>query len=92
MSIRGDQVKAAILQTGLLMWPNVTARGVGERLGLTHAGVIYHTGSSDGLRKAVAEYAVRIKDARVVPQLIVARHPAADQLSAADRAAFLAQL
>lgn len=92
MSNRGEQVRAAILQTGLAMWPDVTARGIGSALGLTHAGILHHYGSSDRLRDAIAAYAVRVRDPIVVPQLIVARHDAVSGLSDDERRAFLVNL
>lgn len=89
MSARGDQVRAAILQTGLMLWQQdaalVTARGIGAKLGLTHAGCLHHFKSSARLKDAVAAYAVHVRDRIVVPQLIVARHPAAASLSEDER-------
>lgn len=96
MSTRGEQVRAAILQTGLALWrvdaSKVTARGIGEVLGLTHAGVLHHSGTSAKLRDAVAQYAVKMRDPIVVPQLIVARHPAAASLSDAERRELLSHV
>lgn len=82
-------IHKAILQAGLALWPNVTARGVGNMLGMTHSGVLYHCGSAAKLKDAVAAYAVQTLDPVVVPQLIVARHPAAASLPADVRAALL---
>lgn len=94
MSARGDQVRAAILQTGLMLWQQdaalVTARGIGAKLGLTHAGCLHHYKSSARLKDAVAAYAVHVRDRIVVPQLIVARHPAVESLTPDERAAYLA--
>ena len=92
MSNRGEQVRAAILQTGLAMWPDVTARGIGSALGLTHAGCLHHFKSSARLRDAIAAYAVRVRDPVVVPQLIAARHPAVSGLSEDEKRAFLVNL
>lgn len=84
----------AILQAGLALWRNdassVTARGVGKMLGMTHAGVLYHCGSAAKLRDAVAAYAVQVRDPVVVPQLIVARHPAVGALTGEERSMLLA--
>ena len=89
----GERTKAAILLTGLAMWRNdprsVSARGIGNVLGLTHGAILYHTGSTAGLRDAIAAEAVRIGDLVIVPQLIAARHPAVAEMAAVDRARYL---
>ena len=92
--LHGEERKIAILQTGLELWKTqgaaaVTARGIGQKLGLTHAGVLYHHGNSDNLKTAIAEYAVRVNDIIVVPQLITINHPAIAHLDQIRRQAFL---
>lgn len=90
----GARVKAAIIATGLDLWRNdpasVSARKIGQRVGLTHSACLYHFGTAEALKDALAAEAVRLGDPVIVPQLITARHPATATLSAESRAAFLA--
>lgn len=93
---RSEQVKLAILQAGVALWrqdaSRVTARGIGQMLGMTHAGCLHHFKSSARLKDAVAKYAVLTRDPIVVPQLIVARHPAVEALDPDVRRAMLSQV
>lgn len=90
----GETVKAAIIAIGLMLWrmdPSfVTARRIGKEVRLSHGAVLYHFGSSELMRDAIAREAVRQRDAIVVPQLIVARHHTISHLSDADKAGFMA--
>jgi AcrR family transcriptional regulator len=89
----GERRKAKIIEAGLALWRDgktVSARAIGREVGITHRTCLYHFGNAVALRDAVAVEAVRVGDAVIVPQLIVARHPAADALSASDRRRFLA--
>ncbi len=83
--------KQKILQAGIKAWhknpQSVTASQTGRMIGLTHAGVLYHF--PKGLKDAVAAYAVEIGDKRIVPQLIVCRHPATKAMTLEERAKFL---
>lgn len=93
-STHGERVKASILSIGLMLWRDdpatVSARRIGQRLGLTHGAVLYYFKSADGMKAAIAAEAVRAGDAVVVPMLIASRHPAADCLTVEDRRRFLA--
>ncbi len=86
----GARIKGAILSAGLALWPHVTARAVGARVGLTHSAVLYHFGTTDDLRAAVAAEAVRLGHAGIVPQLITANDPAAAGISPERRREYLA--
>lgn len=90
----GARIKAAIIATGLDLWradpATVSARRIGHKLGLTHSAILYHFGTADALKDAVAAEAVRIGDKAIVPQLITARHPAVAFLDDATKAAYLA--
>ena len=91
---QGAKKRVEILNAGLELWrahgeAAVTAHAVGKAVGISHAGVLHHTGSSSGLRDAVARWAIQVSDTVVVPQLIVGRHPAADGLDEATRRGFL---
>ena len=89
----GARVKAAIVAVGLELWradpATVSARKIGQRVGLTHSACLYHFGTADLLKDAIAREAVRLGDPVIVPQLITARHPATALLSVEQRAAFL---
>lgn len=89
----GAKVKAAIIATGLDLWradpATVSARKIGQRVGMTHSACLYHFGTAEALRAAIAAEAVRLGDPVIVPQLITARHPATASLTPAQRAAYL---
>jgi AcrR family transcriptional regulator len=89
----GERTKIAILDTGMALWRDdprsVTARGIGNLLGLTHSAVLYHFGSSADLRDAVALEAVRTGCGTIVPQLIAARHPAVAQMGDVERRGYM---
>lgn len=81
----GEKTRERILKEGLKLWPDVTLEAVAKAVGLkTHVAVLYHF-PNDSLKAAVAEYAVEIGHSPVIVQLMAAKHPAADKLSAADR-------
>lgn len=90
----GERVKASIIEAGLALWrddpASVSARAIGQRVGLSHSAVLYHYGDAATLRSAVAAEAVRIGDAVIVPKLITAKHPAVDDMPGAERSRYLA--
>lgn len=92
----GDRRKAQILDAGLQLWrqdaSNVTARSIGKLLGLTHTAILYHYGSSNALKDSVANHAVAVRDAIVVPMLIASRHPAVAQMAEAEKVQYLTRL
>ncbi len=83
-----------IVGAGLTLWridpALVTARKIGESMGMSHVAVLYHWGNMKALKDACAAAAVAAGDRVIVPQLIVARHPAAASLGAAERQGYLA--
>lgn len=89
----GDRVKAEMLEVGLQLWRThsslVTARAIGQRMGMTHTAVLYHWKTTGALKAAIAQHAVAVRDPVVVPMLIVERHPSVAGLTADERAAFL---
>jgi AcrR family transcriptional regulator len=92
----GEVVRAAILRAGLALWrddpASVTLGRIGTRVGLSRQAVAYHYGgSAEAMRKAIAAHAVEAGDARVIAQLIVARHPAIEGMTDADRSAWMAR-
>lgn len=88
----GERRKAQILEAGLQLWPDVSARSIAKAVGLTHSAVLYHFTSSDALKLAIAAHAVYVQCKRVVPMLIVGQHPAAANLTSAERTGFLSQV
>lgn len=92
--IRGEKTRCAILAKGLEMWidnpDSVTAHGIATNIGISHATVLYHF--PDGVKNAVAEYALEQRCVSVIAQLIVGKHPAVSNLSAAERAEWLSQV
>jgi len=79
----GEKAKKEILEAGLKIWRknprDLTARAIAREIGKTHSAVLYWY-SADTLFDAVAKYAVQMKDARVIVQLIAMSHPAVMKL------------
>lgn len=90
----GAQKREAIIQAGLDLWrddpASVSARRIGKVLGMSHAGILFHYKSVDGLKNAIAERAVEMCDPVIIPKLIVAGHPAIADMPAAMRQVYLA--
>lgn len=90
----GEKTQLKILETGLAMWlenpDSVTANGIATRLGLVHASVLYHF--PEGVKDAVATYAVEKGCGQVIAQLIVGKHGAVAGLSGAERAEWLGRV
>jgi AcrR family transcriptional regulator len=84
---RGTITKENILKTGLKMWienpDHVSANGIANRIGMAHGTVLYHF--PEGVKDAVAEYAVEISNSRVIAQLIALNHKAIKKMSATER-------
>ncbi len=78
--MHGERQRALIIRTGIELWHEggesaVTARGIGKRVGLSHAGVLFHFGGISALKDAVKREAIASGDTRVIPALIVAADP-----------------
>lgn len=94
MTATGDRRRSQILQAGLDMarstgLDHITARAIGLRLRISHTAVYYHFPEIDGLRTAIAEYAVSSNDAPMIARLILDRHSAVALFSSEQRTAFL---
>lgn len=61
-----------ILETGLMLWPDVTAAGIARKLGIKHSSVLYHFSN---LKDAIAAYALKVNDKRVISMMILVNHP-----------------
>lgn len=81
----GEKTRAKILKIGLGLWPNITLQAVADKIGMTHATVLYHF-PGGSLKDAVAFHAVEKGNSRVIVQLIASNHPAIRKMSKAQRA------
>ena len=89
--MHGERSKAAIIQAALALWREkgeraVTARGIGKRVGLTHAGVLFHFGGIAELLDAVKREA---GDTTVIPTLVLANDPLVSGWTREQRQAWL---
>ena len=80
----GDKTREKILKAGVDLWPHASPTAIARELDMTHPAVLYHF-PDDSLLDAIAEYAVKIGESRVILQLIASRHKAVKKLSVADR-------
>ena len=80
---KGDVTKLLMLDTGVKLWPNVTARAIARKIGLSHSAVAYHF--KDDLLNQVAAHAVDTGNSKVITQLIATNHKAVRKLSPSDR-------
>jgi AcrR family transcriptional regulator len=82
-------LKRSILDAGVAMWPDVTARSIARQIGTSHTIVLYHFRDIVGLKAAIAEHAVLTCDSRVIAQLIATKHPAVDSMPAETIARYM---
>lgn len=80
---KGEETKLVMLAAGVKLWPNVTARAIARKIGLTHSAVAYHF--KDDLLDQVAAHAVVTGNSKVITQLIATNHKAVRKLSLAER-------
>lgn len=84
-----DSMKEQILSVGCELWENnpasVTVRGIARVIGCVHGTVLWHFGSLDELKSAIAEYAVKAGNDKVIAHLIVSGHDAVKSLPLAAR-------
>ncbi len=76
----GDKIKNAILDEGCKIWADdvskLSARAIGKKVGLTHSAILYHFGTFEKLKFAIAKHAVVNEVETVVRQLKAIDHPA----------------
>ena len=76
----GDKIKKEILHTGCMIWADdvskLSARAIAKRMNYTHSAILYHFGTFEKLKYAIAEYAVLTDHQPVVRQLEAVDHPA----------------
>jgi len=93
--LHGERQKAAIIQAAIDLWHEagaaaVTARGIGKRVGLSHAGVLFHfDGGITRLKWDVKCEAISRGDQKIIPQLITADDPAVAHFTPDQRRAWL---
>ena len=80
---KGDKTKRAILEIGVKLWPDVTAREIARRLDMSHPVIAYHFGAD--LKDAVAAHAVETGNSRVIAQLIATKHKAVRKMIVLER-------
>lgn len=93
--IHGERVKASLIQAAIDLWhekgaTGVTARGIGKRVGLSHAGVLFHF--DGGITKLLWEVkceAIARGDRQIIPQLITAGDPTVAHFTPEQRLAWL---
>lgn len=84
----GDKIKKEILHQGCMIWAEdvskLSARAIGKRMGgYTHSAILYHFGTFEKLKNAIAEYAVETGFEAVIRQLKAVDHPALNLLKRA---------
>ena len=80
---KSEITEKLILEEGVKLWPNVSAREIARRIGITHAAISYYFKAD--LKDAIAEYAVLKGKSRVIAQLIATKHKAVRGLTVVER-------
>jgi DNA-binding transcriptional regulator YbjK len=93
--MHGERQKAKMIQAGIDLWHEggagaVTARGIGKRINLSHAGVLFHFDGIDDLRQQVKIAAVERGDKMVIQSLLVSGDPVVAHFDEAARRAWMA--
>lgn len=90
--LKSEVTQKRILDAGLTLWPNISARGVAAAMKpkMAHPTVMYHF--PDNLEDAIARHAVETGCSRVIAQLIATNHKAIRKLSPAERTKHLKAL
>ena len=90
----GLDVKEKILNKAINIWEQdatqMTTANVARELGMNHANIYHHF--PEGFKEAVAEYAVKSKNKKIVCQLIALGHSSVDGLSPSERVDYLSNL
>lgn len=90
-----EKIKQIILEAGIKIWHGdpmkVTARNIAKAIEMTHSTILYHFGEK-GIRNAVAEYAVKIGDEKIIVQLISSYHPSVSKLPNSVKNRFIKQM
>lgn len=86
----GKDIKARILNAGLLLWPNVSSRAIARHLNMSHSNVLYHFGNADALQLDIARHAVREGKSLIIVQLIAQNHAAIKDMGTEARQSHMA--
>lgn len=90
----GTDVKEKILNKAIKIWEQdatqMTTANVARQLGMNHANIYHHF--PDGFKEAVAEYAVKTKNTKIICQLIALGHTTVESLGPSERAEYLSNL
>lgn len=89
MKQQGENTRTRILESGLKLWPDVTASSIAADLGITHATVLYHF---PDIKEAVAQYAVDTDCSRVIVQMLASNHKLVKSMSGSERLRHFAKL
>lgn len=86
--------KERILEAGIKIWLrnplSVNAYAIAREMQIVHGTVLYHF--PEGVRDAVAEYAVKTNNNKIIIQLIAAGHKSVELLDAEKRAEYVATI
>ena len=93
--MHGERQKAAIIQAGIDLWheggeASVTARGIGKRVKLSHAGVLFHFDAIADLKQQVKRAGVERGDKQIIQALLVTRDPVVAHFTDDQRRAWMA--
>lgn len=69
---QGRETKFKILEAGLVLWPNATPSAIAKMIGVKHSTVLYHF---PNVKEAIKQYAISVKDKRVVAMLVLVGDP-----------------
>lgn len=79
-------IEQKILNAGVALWPDVTLSAIARALDLnSHVNIFHYFKNVKELKDAIAVYAVKTGNSRVIMQLVAADHAAVKDLSQADR-------
>ena len=82
MKEQGEKTRELILQTGLKLWPDVTASAIATKLGISHATVLYHF---PDIKEAVAQYALDSNCSKVIVQMLASNHKLVRNMKGSER-------
>lgn len=82
MKQQGENTRTRILESGLKLWPDVTASAIATKLGISHATVLYHF---PDIKEAVAQYALDSNCSKVIVQMLASNHKLTRNMSGSER-------
>lgn len=79
---QGKKTRLQILQTGLELWPDVTASAIAAKLGISHVAVLHHF---PDIKDAVAQFALEADYSPVIVQMLATNHNLTRNMSGRER-------